>query len=89
MDIGMRWNPALHELRRLAVVEGSLGALKGPRLSLAFKQWPREWQALVCEMKWLLFASLERARSTHAHTHTLPKRAARDAARGPWWCERS
>ena len=44
MDIGMRWNPALHELRRLAVVEGNLGELKSARLTLAFKQWPREWQ---------------------------------------------
>lgn len=46
MDIGMRWNPALHELRRLAVMERDLGELKSARLTLAFKQWPREWQVI-------------------------------------------
>ena len=47
MDIGMRWNPALHELRRVAVVEKDLGQLTGARLTLAFKQWPREWQVAL------------------------------------------
>ena len=56
MDIGMRWNPALHELRRLAVVEGNLGELKSARLTLAFKQWPREWQVrrVSCLVAWAL-----------------------------------
>ena len=44
LDIGMRWNPAIAELRRLAVSEGALGSLTGCRLTLAFKQWPRDWQ---------------------------------------------
>jgi len=44
MDIGMRWNPALHELRRLAVTERQLGRITSARLTLAFTQWPRDWQ---------------------------------------------
>ena len=44
LDIGMRWNPALHELRRLAVTEAALGALISARLSLRFMTWPRAWQ---------------------------------------------
>eukprot|EP00933_Yihiella_yeosuensis_P033334 TRINITY_DN27065_c0_g1_i1.p1 TRINITY_DN27065_c0_g1~~TRINITY_DN27065_c0_g1_i1.p1 ORF type:complete len:381 (-),score=66.30 TRINITY_DN27065_c0_g1_i1:238-1320(-) len=44
MNIGMRWNPALHELRRLAVVERALGELKTGRLSMHYTMWPREWQ---------------------------------------------
>lgn len=44
MNIGMRWNPALHKLRELAVETGALGQLKSARLSLHFRQWPREWQ---------------------------------------------
>ena len=44
MNIGMRWNPGLHELRRLAVTEGALGKLQSARLALHFRQWPREWQ---------------------------------------------
>lgn len=47
MDIGMRWNPALHELRRLAVVEQQLGRLTSARLTLAFTTWPRDWQVQV------------------------------------------
>lgn len=44
MNIGMRWNPALHELRRLALTERSLGAISSARLSMHYRQWPREWQ---------------------------------------------
>lgn len=44
MDIGMRWNAALHEMRRLAVETQALGALRGGRLQLHFQQWPRAWQ---------------------------------------------
>ena len=44
MDIGMRWNPALHELRRLAVEERALGALRSARLKMHYTMWPREWQ---------------------------------------------
>lgn len=40
----MRWNPALHELRRLAVTEQAIGALKSARLSMHYTMWPREWQ---------------------------------------------
>ena len=34
----------MQELRRLAVIDGSLGSLSSCRLTLAFKQWPRDWQ---------------------------------------------
>jgi predicted dehydrogenase len=45
MNIGMRWNPALHELRRLAVTDGgTIGTLKSARLSMHYTMWPREWQ---------------------------------------------
>jgi predicted dehydrogenase len=44
MDIGMRWNPALRELRRLAVAEKAIGALKSAQLSMHYTMWPREWQ---------------------------------------------
>ena len=45
MNIGMRWNPGLHELRRLALgPERALGALASARLSMHYRQWPREWQ---------------------------------------------
>ena len=44
MNIGMRWNPGLLELRRLALTDGSLGKLQSGRLALHFRQWPREWQ---------------------------------------------
>ena len=40
VDIGMRWNPALHELRRLALEERALGALRRARLSMHYRQWP-------------------------------------------------
>lgn len=44
MDIGMRWNPALHELRRLTMIEQAIGKLKSARLSMHYTMWPREWQ---------------------------------------------
>lgn len=44
MDIGMRWNRALLEMRRLALDERALGTLSGGKLSLHFAQWPRAWQ---------------------------------------------
>jgi predicted dehydrogenase len=45
MNIGMRWNPGLHELRRLALgPDSTLGALTSARLSMHYRQWPREWQ---------------------------------------------
>ena len=44
LDIGMRWNPALHELRRLAVTEQALGPLTAGRLTMHYAQWPRKWQ---------------------------------------------
>lgn len=44
VDIGMRWNAALHELRRLAVDAGELGPLQSARLELHFRRWPRDWQ---------------------------------------------
>ena len=43
MDIGMRWNPALAALRQ-EVASGSLGNLTAARLTMHYKQWPREWQ---------------------------------------------
>lgn len=44
MNIGMRWNPALAELRRQAVEEKTLGDLTSARLSMHYTMWPREWQ---------------------------------------------
>lgn len=44
MDIGMRWNAALLEMRRIAITAGDLGPLIRGRLSLHFPQWPRPWQ---------------------------------------------
>ena len=39
MNIGMRWNPGLHELRRLALgPERALGELTSARLSMHFRQ---------------------------------------------------
>ena len=43
MNIGMRYNDAIHEMRRL-LRSGELGALRGGRLTLHFLRWPREWQ---------------------------------------------
>ena len=46
MNIGMRWNAALREMRRLAVEEGALGPLQSAHISLHFTQWPRAWQTV-------------------------------------------
>ena len=46
MNIGMRWNAALREMRRLAVEEGRLGRLRSGHLSLHFVRWPRSWQTV-------------------------------------------
>ena len=47
MNIGMRYNPALREMRRLALEENALGALRGGHLKLHFLQWPRHWQTVA------------------------------------------
>ena len=44
MNIGMRYNPALHELRRRILTDGELGAKVRATLNMHFKQWPRLWQ---------------------------------------------
>ena len=44
MNIGMRYNTALHRMQTLAVELGKLGELSGGRLGLHFAAWPREWQ---------------------------------------------
>lgn len=47
MNIGMRWNNALITLRKLAINDPehkTIGKVTGGKLSLHFKQWPREWQ---------------------------------------------
>eukprot|EP01062_Namystynia_karyoxenos_P039468 TRINITY_DN28678_c0_g1_i1.p1 TRINITY_DN28678_c0_g1~~TRINITY_DN28678_c0_g1_i1.p1 ORF type:complete len:332 (+),score=102.85 TRINITY_DN28678_c0_g1_i1:72-1067(+) len=41
VNIGMRWNSAVHELQRRMP---ALGELKRCALRLHFKQWPRKWQ---------------------------------------------
>ena len=46
MNIGMRWNAALREMRRLAVEEGQLGRLRAGHLKLHFVRWPRSWQTV-------------------------------------------
>jgi predicted dehydrogenase len=46
MDIGMRWNKAIHKMRTLAIVQTSLGPLVSARLDLHFARWPREWQVV-------------------------------------------
>ena len=46
MNVGMRWNRALIEMRRLAIDEGAIGTLAGGHLSLHFVRWPREWQTV-------------------------------------------
>merc|ERR1719401_100061 len=46
MNIGMRWNAALRELRRLAVTEETLGPLQSAHVSLHFVRWPRHWQTV-------------------------------------------
>ena len=47
MNIGMRWNAALWEMRRLAVEEEALGPLQSGHLFLHFVRWPRSWQVLL------------------------------------------
>jgi predicted dehydrogenase len=46
MNIGMRWNAALRQMRRLAVEEGALGPLQSGHIALHFAQWPRAWQTV-------------------------------------------
>jgi len=43
MDIGMRWNAAIHRMR-CGVDSGELGTIRSGRLTLLFEHWPREWQ---------------------------------------------
>lgn len=43
LNIGMRWNAALHAMRE-RLRGGSLGKLQGGSLRLHFRAWPREWQ---------------------------------------------
>ena len=47
MNIGMRYNKALIEMRRLAVTDATLGPLTSAKLGLHFAQWPREWQQVA------------------------------------------
>lgn len=48
VNIGMRYNEALHQLRRLALHQGALGGeVESARLGLHFTQWPREWQRVA------------------------------------------
>jgi len=44
MNIGMRWNEALHHMREIAIVKHELGNLKSAELRLGFITWPRQWQ---------------------------------------------
>jgi len=44
MNIGMRYNAAISELRRVAVEARELGGLRSGWLGLHFARWPREWQ---------------------------------------------
>ena len=44
MNIGMRFNAALHEMRRIGVETAGLGPLRSCTLGLHFARWPREWQ---------------------------------------------
>eukprot|EP00546_Thalassionema_frauenfeldii_P016520 CAMPEP_0178900122 /NCGR_PEP_ID=MMETSP0786-20121207/3296_1 /TAXON_ID=186022 /ORGANISM="Thalassionema frauenfeldii, Strain CCMP 1798" /LENGTH=392 /DNA_ID=CAMNT_0020571087 /DNA_START=104 /DNA_END=1282 /DNA_ORIENTATION=- len=46
MDIGMRYNPALQELRNRVLFQNELGKPQKLRASLKmhYQQWPREWQ---------------------------------------------
>mmetsp|Transcript_30422 Transcript_30422/g.78886 ORF Transcript_30422/g.78886 Transcript_30422/m.78886 type:complete len:389 (+) Transcript_30422:455-1621(+) len=46
MNIGMRYNQALIEMRRL-VETGDVGELTSGKLGLHFAQWPREWQEVA------------------------------------------
>ena len=44
LNIGMRYNSALHEMRRLIFDSSSFGSIESVSLRLLFRQWPREWQ---------------------------------------------
>ena len=46
MNIGMRYNAALREMRRLTS-SGALGELQSAKLELHFARWPREWQQVT------------------------------------------
>lgn len=43
LNIGMRYNSALHEIKRL-IFDSSFGNIQSVTLKLLFRQWPREWQ---------------------------------------------
>lgn len=43
LNIGMRYNAALHEMKRL-IFDSSFGSIESVSLRLLFRQWPREWQ---------------------------------------------
>ena len=43
MNIGMRYNEAVHVLRE-KIQAGALGAIRQVDLRLHFREWPREWQ---------------------------------------------
>ena len=48
VNIGMRYNEALHQMRRLALEQDALGGeVESARLGLHFAQWPREWQQVA------------------------------------------
>lgn len=44
MNIGMRWNEALHKMREIALETHELGDLTCASLRLGFIKWPRHWQ---------------------------------------------
>jgi predicted dehydrogenase len=44
VNIGMRYNSALHELKRLISDSTVFGLVETVHLRLLFRQWPREWQ---------------------------------------------
>lgn len=43
VNIGMRYNAALHEMKRL-IDDSTFGNILKVQLRLLFRQWPREWQ---------------------------------------------
>ena len=47
LNIGMRWNEALIEMRRLSIQERVLGQVTSGSLELHFGRWPREWQQVA------------------------------------------
>jgi predicted dehydrogenase len=44
VNIGMRYNAALHEFKRLITDSTHFGLIEQVHLKLLFRQWPREWQ---------------------------------------------